>query len=65
MFQEHDDMVSPLNFLVLLSNLEILLGFWLAEVLFMTFPQKHKKKRKPTAVNFSALHLIHDPQGKV
>ena len=27
--------------------------------------QKHKKKHKnPSAVNFSALHLINDPQGK-
>ena len=29
------------------------------------FFQKQKKKHKnPTAVNFSALHLINDPQGK-
>lgn len=26
--------------------------------------QKHKKKRKAEVFNFSAIHLIHDPQGK-
>lgn len=26
--------------------------------------QKHKKKSKPEVFNFSAIHLIHDPQGK-
>ncbi|KAJ6657515.1 hypothetical protein lerEdw1_002450 [Lerista edwardsae] len=26
--------------------------------------KKHKKKRKPEVFNFSAIHLIHDPQGK-
>jgi len=25
--------------------------------------QKHKKKLKPESFNFSAIHLIHDPQG--
>lgn len=32
----------------------------------LSFFQKHKKKRKTsTAGNFSALHLINDPQGKM
>ncbi|KAH0615774.1 hypothetical protein JD844_026246 [Phrynosoma platyrhinos] len=26
--------------------------------------EKHKKKKKPEVFNFSAIHLIHDPQGK-
>lgn len=26
--------------------------------------QKQKKKSKPEVFNFSAIHLIHDPQGK-
>ena len=26
--------------------------------------QKQKKKNKPEVFNFSAIHLIHDPQGK-
>ncbi|KAL7982169.1 hypothetical protein Chor_001226 [Crotalus horridus] len=26
--------------------------------------KKHKKKKKPEVFNFSAIHLIHDPQGK-
>lgn len=33
----------------------------------MFFPlvlfQKQKKKKKPEVFNFSAIHLIHDPQG--
>lgn len=34
-------------------------------VLFTLFVmQKHKKKSKPEVFNFSAIHLIHDPQGK-
>ena len=27
--------------------------------------QKHKKKAKVEVFNFSAIHLIHDPQGKL
>lgn len=27
--------------------------------------QKHKKKKKPEVFNFSAIHLIHDPQGEL
>lgn len=27
--------------------------------------QKQKKKKKPEVFNFSAIHLIHDPQGTV
>lgn len=32
-----------------------------------SFPlfQKQKKKKKPEVFNFSAIHLIHDPQGTV
>ena len=26
---------------------------------------KHKKKKKPEVFNFSAIHLIHDPQGTI
>jgi len=31
----------------------------------LLFLQKHKKKLKPESFNFSAIHLIHDPQGIV
>lgn len=27
--------------------------------------QKHKKKKKVEVFNFSAIHLIHDPQGRL
>lgn len=27
--------------------------------------QKQKKKKKPEVFNFSAIHLIHDPQGTI
>lgn len=33
-------------------------------LLFYLLSQKHKKKRKAEVFNFSAIHLIHDPQGK-
>lgn len=33
--------------------------------LFILFGQKHKKKRKAEVFNFSAIHLIHDPQGRL
>ena len=26
---------------------------------------QHKKKKKPEVFNFSAIHLIHDPQGTI
>lgn len=32
--------------------------------LYAFFLQKHKKKGKAEVFNFSAIHLIHDPQGK-
>lgn len=32
-------------------------------VSLFTFSQKHKKKKKAEVFNFSAIHLIHDPQG--
>lgn len=35
------------------------------EMSFALVPmQKHKKKSKPEVFNFSAIHLIHDPQGE-
>lgn len=32
--------------------------------IFVLFFQKHKKKKKVEVFNFSAIHLIHDPQGQ-
>ena len=38
----------------------------LCTIMIVPFFQKHKKKRKtPPGGNFSALHLINDPQGKL
>lgn len=34
-------------------------------IVFKLDGQKHKKKKKPEVFNFSAIHLIHDPQGEL
>uniref|UniRef100_A0A8C1RRU8 Protein SDA1 n=1 Tax=Cyprinus carpio TaxID=7962 RepID=A0A8C1RRU8_CYPCA len=40
----------------------ILVNFTAKCVIFIFFSQKHKKKKKVEVFNFSAIHLVHDPQ---